>query len=167
MKINKKTILKIFFTLLIFTSITGAGVFTGVISGGTIMSGFVSAGTRVPFVFFTPSLEFFNIYRMINSPDEMERLSGYYSLYEKKIPHVEFLSERFDDERSVTIKRTIIWIIGGSQDRAASVRFFERVFDLNDTSVKTEIIKSLKRYGKAEYDEFIKKHPGSEKISID
>ena len=135
-----------------------SGFFIGRSFGQYMFTDFLKGSSKLGLILYRPSLEYFTIFKLINSSDELERLSGYYSLLENRIIDEKFLNQRFLMEESILIKRTIIWILGSSESFIEIMEFYNKVYSGSNLQIKKEIIRIIKNRDEHYYHEFIKKN---------
>ncbi|MFC1670027.1 hypothetical protein ACFL20_06500 [Spirochaetota bacterium] len=141
---------------LLFLIILLIGYIAGKFAGSHIVSGLLVNKNRVAFLLYRPAKQYFEVYRLINSENELKRLSGYYSLLDNKIVDVNFLSERYFKENSSYVKRTIIWILGRADDFGEVMKIYKKIYKGGDKSTRRDIIESVKRRGEKYHGEFLK-----------
>ncbi len=158
--LSKRAIFFIFVIIIIML-----GYFTGRITGSALLSRFLTGKKMNSFLIYTPADHYFEIYRLINSGNELDRLSGYYSLPGSGLIDEEFFLERFKFEVIPAARQTIVWLLGQSGERETVKRIFNDIYDKSEPGVKQEILDAVKRMGAEAYSEFIKKHPDKPGIS--
>ncbi|MBN1534987.1 MAG: HEAT repeat domain-containing protein [Spirochaetes bacterium] len=110
------------------------------------------------FFIFRPAGEFFSVYSLINSPSELKRLSGYYSLMEYGHRDDAFLMERFSLERSPAVRRTIVWMLGFSEGSEQVTKFLMDAYPGSSGAVRDQILQSLSSVSPRHYRDFVKKN---------
>jgi len=151
-KINKKVII-----FLVLAGVLAAGYFFGRISGKIMLYNIVSGNSRASFLLYRPSSQFFKTYSLLNSEQELSRLSGYYSLLDNRIIDNTYLYERYELETSNAVKRTIIWVMGFSDDFESTLDIYEKVFSQSSRGIQNEIIGIIKREKEDYLNDFLKK----------
>lgn len=119
----------------------GFGAGCALVSMKTALAG------RSPLLLFRPTQGFVRIYRSINSPDELERLDGYYAMREHRLVDEGFLIERFQYEQSPVVRRGIVWVLGFSTSRKRVVSFFAGLYPNTTPPIKLEILRGINRRG--------------------
>ncbi len=153
LKFFRKDIIRVvvFLSLIL---ILGYGI--GVAAGNVFIRSFITGKSRLLLLLFRPSSGFIKSIAMLNSSNELERLTGYYSmLYNDKID-MDYLMERYKMETSVHLKRTIIWLTGYSRDTGRMVDEFTVLYNGADPVVKKEILRTLHRRETGLLQKFIK-----------
>ncbi len=153
-EIKLKLIATLFFILLLIPVFMG-GYYSGRYTGSYGVQKLVSGGEGFFFLLFRPAHQFFHTYSMLNSNSEVIRLSGYYSLLDNNIIDEDFLIERYRDEGSIPVKRTIIWLMGFSDDFVKILEYFNTIYDESHREVRREILRIIKRRDPVYYKEFI------------
>lgn len=141
------------FKLILFLLIPGAlaaGISAGIMIGGSCASERMYSGTPSLF-FYRPASDYIFQYRMINSPDPLERLAAYYSIVPSGPGDIDFLIKRFNDEPYDPHKRVIVWRLGFSEDRKRAAAFLKDIYPDQNKKIRLEIKSSLERLG-FEYD---------------
>ena len=146
----------IFSVILIIISLMG--YWSGKTAGTGMLSGFVGNKRINAVLFYRPASQYYEIYRLLNSGSDLDRMAGYYALIDNNIIDEDFLMERYSLENIDTVKRTIVWVMGFSKDREKIRNFFDARFSGSAIAIKGEIIRSLKRLDMRYLDEFIKKN---------
>jgi hypothetical protein len=104
---------------------------------------------------YRPAHEYIFLYDKLNDTNELNRLSGYYSLLEYKKIDNKFLMDRYRREKSLYIKRSIIWILGFSEDRSGAIDFFSSIYKSAPLEIQLEILRSIKRMDRSVLNQFI------------
>jgi hypothetical protein len=158
-----KLISGVFFILLLVPVFIG-GYYSGRFAGSRAVKKMVVGGEGLYFLLFRPAHQFFQVYRMLNSDSEIIRLSGYYSMLDNNIIDEEFLERRFRGERSIPVRRTIIWLLGFSGDFEDIKKFFNTIYDKSHREVKREILRIFQRRDPDYYKEFTGRKKGSRRL---
>ncbi len=132
-------ILVVFATLLVGF---GAGSFVG--SEGLKLYLFRRAA--LPFFFPGYSSTYHAAVALMNSPDELQRLSGYYALIQLGTIDEGLLFKRLSGESNPAIKRSIVWILGRSELSKTAAKTLARIFDESSASVREEILRVLDKH---------------------
>lgn len=132
------------------------GLGCGVSGGEILLQRSMLKGGSSP-LFFRPAYEYYAIFRFINSGDEMKRLAGYYALLDSRRGNDEFLIERYEKEQSPVIRRTILWILGFSDDSEGIVDFYHGIYKDSPVPIKRQIEESLLSRDAGLYRDFLKK----------
>ncbi len=158
-----KIIRSLFFLILLVPVFLGGYSF-GRLTGTRAVKEMVTGGEGLFFLLLGPAHQFFQVYRMLNSNSEVIRLSGYYSMLDNNIIDEGFLRERYRDETSIPVKRTIIWLMGFSGDFEDMKKFFNKIYDESHREVKREILRIFQRRDPAYFKEFTRRKKGSGKL---
>jgi hypothetical protein len=110
---------------------------------------------RYLILLYRPAHEYIFLYDKLNDVNELKRLSGYYSLLEYKTIDNTFLIDRYKREKSPYIKRTIIWILGYSEDSSGTIDFFSSIYKDATPEIQLEILRSVKRMDGSPLKQFI------------
>ncbi len=132
------------------------GFGAGSLVGDFLIENYITGSGRLLLLITRPGYEYISVSNMLNSSNEVERLSGYYSLLDNKKIDTEFLIERYRREQAISNKRTIIWLLGYSKDRIVALKFFAREFKNSSNRIKKEILGSMKKISSNYFYEFIK-----------
>ncbi len=127
------------------------------LSCGSVMLHRALLADSAAFFLFRPAGEFFSVYSMINSDNDLIRLSGYYSMLDYGHGDDAFLMERYSLERSDTVKRTIVWMLGFSHGSGVA-KFLTDSYADSSGPIKGQILKSLSRVDPGGYRDFIRKN---------
>lgn len=137
---SKKSIIKsTVFLLMILLS----GYAIGQTIGIKIIKGIIK-GDRSAFLLYKLPFEYIKTANLLSSPDELDRLEGYYSLLDNKLNDDELLIERFREESSL-VKSTIVWLLGYSGNKDKTLEFLSQEYSSANQRVKREILKTMKR----------------------
>lgn len=134
-----------------------AGFLFGSALGSILITGLITKGNRTAFLLYRPSSEYIITARLLGSSSELLRLSGYYSLLDNRRIDNNFLIERYKKEPDY-IKRSIIWILGYSENPKSVLSFLSEEYNDASKYLKREMLKSMKRIDKTYYTDFIVKH---------
>ncbi len=110
---------------------------------------------RYLLLLYRPAHEYIFLYDKLNDVNELNRLSGYYSLLEYKSIDNTFLIDRYKREKSPYIKRTIIWILGYSEDSSGTIDFFSSIYKGATPEIQLEILRTVKRMDESSLKQFI------------
>lgn len=119
---------------------------------------------RYMLLLYRPAHEYIFLYDKLNDVNELNRLSGYYSLLEYRSIDNTFLIDRYKREKSPYIKRTLIWILGYSEDRSGTIDFFSSIYKNAAPGIQLEILQSVKRIDESSLEQFIIDQRVHEKI---
>ena len=131
----------------------------GYIMGGRI--GFyaieqaVFSNSAAVMLLYKPAYKFINTYRYVNADDSMKRLEGYYSLLENNMIDTSFLFERYEEEDQQVNKRTIIWLLGYSEEHSEVSQFFSNHYRSAANRLRKEMLRSLQRMGDDVFKDFV------------
>ena len=140
--------------LLLLISFTG--YITGLLVNEFIISDFFKGESRLSYLLYHPSFEYIYIRDLLNSSNELLRLSAYYALFEYGRIDEDILIDRYKNEKSDYIKRTSIWMMGYSNDMEKIKRFFSMEYSRANYRIKREMLRSLKRLDVDTLNIFIK-----------
>lgn len=132
------------------------GLGCGVNGGDVLLQRSMFRGGSSPLL-FRPAYQYYSIFRFINDGDEMKRLAGYYALLESRGRNDDFLIERYEKEDSPVIKRTIVWILGFSEEIDGILDFYHGIYKNSPESIKRQIEVSLLLQDAGVYRDFMKK----------
>ena len=80
---------------------------------------------RLPIVslLYTPAEQHYETAALLNSDDELKRISGYYSILDGGVFDAVYLKERYLKEDSVLAKKTVLWVLarGGAFEVLSSL----------------------------------------------
>jgi hypothetical protein len=102
-----------------------------------------------------PAVEYIDLYDLLNSNDELARLSGYYGLLNGLLDD-DFLIKRYKIEDNICSKRTIIWLLRHSANTGKVLQFYKSEYGKSDIIIKNEILRGMKRLDIFEYRSFIR-----------
>jgi len=119
--------------LLIFSLASGKMI------GDNLISSFLSSKVVTPFFLTKPAFKYIKIYDKLNDKNELNRLTGYYALLDYNIIDLNFLKERFFLEKHLTVKKTILWIMGHSNNKNQLSKVFSSIYKKSDKHIKKEI----------------------------
>jgi len=155
---QKKNYKTVFIFPLICLLLLSTGYFFGRLTGINLVKSVIIDGSIAPLVFSNQVRKSIEIIRLLNSKDELERLTGYYSLLDNKIVDENYLLERFQMEKSYPIKRSILWIMSFSDNFDEVTEIYGSIFKGAPVGIKKEILMSLKRVDEYHYLQFVKEH---------
>ena len=135
----RKYSLIILVPVLIFTT----GYAIGTCSGKGMISSLITGESRYPLLIGTPAGEIFKIYRMVNSENPLERISGYYALIDANMIDLDFLHERFLDETLPAAKLVLVKAISCTDKKKKMYDIFDSIYNKSELPVKTEIVRTL------------------------
>lgn len=115
----------------------------------------VFSGGATVMMIYKPAYKFISMYRSVNDNDEMKRLQGYYSLLENNMLDTSFLFKRFEEEKQQVNKRTIIWLLGFSEEHAEVSDFFSTHYRSANSRMRKEMLRSLKRMSDDVFRDFV------------
>jgi hypothetical protein len=125
--------------VLIFT----AGFMIGSCTGKGMISSLISGESRYPLLIGTPAGDIFKIYRLVNSENPLERISGYYALIDANMIDLDFLHERFLDETLSTSRLVLVKAISCSDKKKKMYDVLDAIYDKSEMPVKTEIVRTI------------------------
>jgi len=136
------------------------GGLVGTATGNILITRLLTRGMRLGLLFYKPAFHFFVTGRLLDSPDEMRRLEGYYSLLDSGRVEVPYLIERYRLESSTYVKRTIVWIMGYAEDRDEAFDGLSSLYRDAVPEVKKEAMRSLNRINTENARKFIESQIG-------
>jgi hypothetical protein len=152
---------KKYYLYLIFAFVAVAGLCGGLLAGGRALTGFVTGGSRVMLLLYRPSFEYVSNAMMLNSPDGLKRLAGYYALLQNGTIDPAYLLERCRDEPIPANRKTIIWILGFSRDKEQARAALELLYDGAPDEIRRRVLDSLARLDAGGLQDFLSAHhPG-------
>lgn len=110
------------------------------------------------FFLYPPAQEYITLYNRLNGRDELVRLSGYYALLDHRKIDTAFLLERYKRENALIIKRTIIWVLGFSDEHREVISFFTTIYEDAPQEIKDEIVRSVRRLDRKQLHQFTTKN---------
>ncbi|HSV98387.1 MAG TPA: hypothetical protein VLM75_15820 [Spirochaetota bacterium] len=131
------------------------GFAMGQAGGRLLMKDYLTGGGRLVPLLYRPSFQHFTTAAMLGSEDELRRLAGYYALLEGDAIDVDFLVERYGMERSIVIRRTIVWLMGFSRDVREAADACAGLYESAPREVREEILRSIKRLDEVIYRDFV------------
>ncbi|MCP4138007.1 MAG: hypothetical protein GY754_43995 [bacterium] len=134
------------------------GYFYGRVTGSLIIKSFLTSSRRLSLILYRPATEFYTMRKLLRSENELERLSGYYALLDNNMIDEDYLLELYTLEPSIVVKRTIIWILGFSDDFDSVKKSYSKIYAKADPLIKNEILRTLRRNDKEYYQKFIEQH---------
>lgn len=150
--------------VLILIGIFAVGYFIGSGIGGIFTQSIITGDSRYLFLLYRPADEYLLMLQKLNSENRLLRLSGYYSLADyNKIDH-QFLIERYKQEDSIPVKRTIVWLLGFAGNVDTVTDFFSHMYRDSPHNIKKEILTSMKRCCSEDYKGFVKAQKVSAKL---
>lgn len=138
MKYVKKFCVVIFFLALVGTAL-------GKITGDIILSSALRGNLTFFTFIFSPSRSFIDTYSLLNNSNDYKRLAGYYAYKETGIIDLNFLFERYKNEDSDIIKKTIIWIAEDNNDKEKLVDFYRKLYNISSDDIKKILIVKIEK----------------------
>lgn len=132
------------------------GYRAGRLAGGRMLAGIVMRESSFPLLISRPVTQFYDLYVLINSGNPFSRISGYYLLLDNNMIDEVFLLERYRKEELFAIRRTILWILGFSQDAGVVLRDYAALYNESDEPMKKEILALMKRKDRDYYRAFVR-----------
>ena len=154
-------------TALLAITLFGVGNAIGLFGSHHMVNNLLSGRGLSSLLIFKPTGNLIRIFKMVNSKNELERLSGYYALLDSGIIDVNFLAEQLTREETPAVKRTIIWLLSFAESAEEAEAVFDEVYGRSTLPMKREIIRSMKRLDEERYVEFIGRHNVSERLLED
>ncbi|HPJ34471.1 MAG TPA: hypothetical protein PK358_06525 [Spirochaetota bacterium] len=133
-------------TFLITTSLLITGIFTGWLYGTSIINSMMKGEIGISTFVFLPSKNILDTYILLNSRNELNRLEGYYSYKESGLNDHEFLIKRYKIEKSVLIRKTIIWILESSGNDTEKLDIYKKLYEASPASLKKYLQKKINNY---------------------
>ncbi|MDY6969230.1 MAG: hypothetical protein SVR08_11355 [Spirochaetota bacterium] len=131
------------------------GYFIGNFSGNLLIKRFVIFRSPFVYLLYRPAYEYLYTIKVLASQDDLDRLKGYYSLWETKKIDEAFLIERYKKENSLLLKRSIIFILGFSNNKDIVSDFSTIIYKDSPWRIKMEILRTIKRLDGNLYIKFI------------
>jgi len=153
MRLNCKNILGIFFV--IFLSI-GMG-FLGFSCGNKTIKKFVFINSIYPLFYSAYAHKYYSVVSLLNSPDMLDRLAGYYGLADMNNIDEEFIFSRLDKEESPVVKKTLVWLLAHSANKKTTFKRLEEIWDSQPYGVRAEILNTLQKLDSKAYKEFLER----------
>ncbi len=144
--------------LLVAMALFGAGLGLGTVAGPMLVKGMLLNGSRSSMVFFKPATEFIHTYRLINSGNALDRLSGYYSLLDNNMVIEYFLFDRFKAEKTDLNRKTILWVLGHSGSRKKLIEFYSGIYSESSRHLRSIILRNTMKMGEQYFADFIKQN---------
>jgi hypothetical protein len=153
--------MKKYYLYLMFACVAIAGLGGGLLVGGRALTGFMTGSSRAMVLLYRPSFEHVNNATMLNSPDGLKRLAGYYALLQNNTIDPDYLLERCRDEPLPVNKKAIIWILGFSRDKDRARSALEALYDGAPDEFRHRILDSMARLDADGLQDFLRaRHPG-------
>lgn len=131
----------------------------GNLLGRHLITKFITEDSRSIFLLLNrPAYEYIHTARMLRSNNDIKRLSGYYSLLDYKKVDAAFLIDSYKREEAIYTKRSIIWLLGYSENRERVLEFLSNEYknEQNSDRIKREILRTIKRIDKNYFSKFVK-----------
>jgi hypothetical protein len=153
--------------LLIMAAVMTAGFAIGRGVGSWFVEGVLLRQARFPLLLSRPVYQFYDIYTLISSNNPFSRLSGYYSLIDANMIDDEFIRNRYQQEQVPVIKRTLLWILGFSKNKSATLKYYTSLYESGDPETRKDILELMERLDPTYYTDFLKKvrRPGAARHS--
>lgn len=139
----------------IWLSLVLCGYLTGSFIGYTAIKEALYHNFATLIIMYKPAYNFIGLYRNLNSPDELKRLEGYYSLLQSGLIDADYLCDRFEKEQGEVNKRTIVWLLGFSHDQKKVFDVFSRNYRQSSPRIRKEMLRSLQRIDSEIFKRFI------------
>ncbi len=142
--------------MLAFLALLGIG--GGLLAGRSLITGYLESGNPLAFLLYRPSFYYIETLQFLNSPSELRRAAGYYSLLDSDRIDIPYLLERYRREESHYMKRILVWLMGFSPQQRKAIDAFSQIFQEAPQAVKMEILRSISRIDTRSLGDFIKIH---------
>lgn len=103
---------------------------------------YFKGGTLISLI-YTPSGRYYESAALLSSSNELERISGYYSILEGAGFDEEYLKERYLAEDSSPAKRVILWVL--TQGGARSLDVLASLYESAGAEEKADIEQALRK----------------------
>jgi len=123
--------------------------------GSHIITRLISGENSFLLALYKPAFEYINTINLLESNNELKRLTGYYSLLDNKKIDVDFLIDKYKREELIYIKRSIIWLLGYSNKKRKAINFLSEIYKDASLRVKLEVLRSIKRIDRESFNKFI------------
>lgn len=144
-------------SFLIITAFLAAGFLIGMPAGLLFEKSAINGSFYFPAMCFRPSKNFAELLMLLNSDDDLKRLTGYYLYRETGIRDYDFLYERYRYDDIPLIRRTIIWIASEDPDRKKIAEFYGKIFEISSPDMQSVITAAVDKLGLDMYIDFSSK----------
>ena len=134
------------------------GYSIGILFGSHLISRLIRGENSFLFLLYQPAYIYINTVSLLESNNDLKRLTGLYSLLESKKIDVDFLINRYKREESIYIKRTIIYLLGYAQMKKSLKKFLSQIYTDSPWRIKLEILRTIKRIDINSFNKFILDH---------
>lgn len=131
------------------------GCFIGSHLGNYLISRLLRGDNSIFFYLYQPAYEYINTLSLLESNNDLNRLTGLYSLLECKKIDVDFLIDRYKTEDLIYIKRSIIFLLGYPKKQKKILIFLSEIYHDSPWRIKLEILRTFKRIDINSYNEFL------------
>ncbi len=138
----KQEFLIIIISLFLFITL---GYVIGSFIGTIGLKDLVLHNKKLYLLLFKPSERFYEVYNKINSNNELKRLSGYYALLDNHMIDPIFLKRRYKIEKSLLLKRTILWLLSFATNKDEVISFYRKIYKNSSNAQKVDILQFYKR----------------------
>ncbi len=121
------------------------GALLGALSGSLLPGLYLTRGNTMMYFFSEPVSEYARIRGLLLSPEENDRVIGYYAMREYGRTDAPFLVDRFHREKSLHVKRIIVWLLGFSGNRGEVKAFIAKTYRVSAGPIKKEMEKTARR----------------------
>jgi len=121
------------------------GLILGSLPGSLLQRLYFTRGNTMMYLFSEPVREYAHVRELLVSPDENDRVIGYYAMREYDRTDAPFLVDRFHSEKSPRVKRLIVWLLGFSGNRNEVKSFIKKTYGVSGALVKKEMEKTALR----------------------
>ena len=123
-------------------------IFGFLIGKNTILRLYSLKGSVVSFI-FTPASNYYKSSILINSRNELERISGYYSLIDSFVlPEAAYLHECYLKEDSISAKKVLLWVFTRIENNQTSLDVLNSLYESADQDEKANIRKTIELLNK-------------------
>ena len=129
--------------------------FLGFSCGDKTIKKFLFANSVYPLFYPAYAYKYYSVVYLLNSPDMLDRLAGYYGLADMRNIDEDFIFTRLDKEESPVIKKTLVWLLSHSNNKKSTFKRLEEIWDLQSDEVKAEILRTLQKLDDKAFKEFL------------
>ena len=151
MRLNYKNILAI----LAVISLAIAMGFLGFHCGNKTIKKFLFANSIYPLFYPAYAHKYYSVVSLLNSPDMLDRLAGYYGLADMRNIDEGFIFTRLEHEENPTVKKTLIWLLSHSNNKKTTFNRLEESWDSQSNDIRSEILRTLEKLDPNAFEEFL------------
>lgn len=109
---------------------------------------YILGESRLRLLFSVPAMDLITLNKSLYSFDIFKRASAYYSLVDFNLIDIPFLEERFKVEKSLYIKKIIVWVIAHSENKSVAAKSLERILYKSEKDLKYYILSNINQVDK-------------------